>query len=170
MPVVLHDIRVTREVDENRLATYRAGAKIDAQSTPSWRYWPGAGGALSYAKTALWLNTLERHLGWSTLQRIMSTFFERWKFRHPKPADFFAVVAEVSGRDMTWFFDQVYRNSIVFDYSISQLRSGPVTASGFFDDPKGRRRSRPRTRRRADSAPRWSCAGWARGSSRWTCW
>ena len=133
VPVVLHDIRVTREVDENRLSTYRAGAKIDAQSTPSWRYWPGAGGALSYAKTALWLNTLERHLGWSTLQRIMSTFFERWKFRHPKPADFFAVVNEVSGRDMTWFFDQVYRNSIVFDYSISALRSEPVTASGFFD-------------------------------------
>jgi hypothetical protein len=133
VPVVLHDMRVTREVDENRLSTYRAGAKIDAQSTPSWRYWPGAGGALSYAKTALWLNTLERHLGWSTLQRIMSTFFERWKFRHPKPADFFAVVNEVSGRDMTWFFDQVYRDSIVFDYSISALRSEPVTASGFFD-------------------------------------
>jgi hypothetical protein len=137
VPVVLHDFRVTREVDENRLSSYRSGAKFDAQSTPSWRYWPGAGGALSYAKTALWLNTLERHLGWSTLQRIMSTFFERWKFRHPKPADFFAVVNEVSGRDMTWFFDQVYRSSTVFDYSISQLRSAPVTATGFFD-AKGR--------------------------------
>ncbi len=133
VPVVLHDIKVTREVDENGLSSYRQGARLDAQSTPSWRYWPGAGGSLSYSKTALWLNTLERHLGWSTLQRIMSTFFERWKFRHPKPADFFAVVGEVSGRDMAWFFDQVYRDSVVFDYSISELRSGPVTASGFFD-------------------------------------
>jgi hypothetical protein len=133
VPVVLHDIRVTREVDENRLSSYRNGAKIDAQSTASWRYWPGSGGALSYAKTALWLNTLERHLGWSTVQRIMSTFFVRWKFRHPRPADFFAIVNEVSGRDMAWFFDQVYRDSIVFDYSISTLRSEPVTASGVFD-------------------------------------
>lgn len=133
VPVVLHDFRVTREVDENGLASYRAGAKLDAQSTPSWRYWPAAGGALSYSKTALWLNTLERYLGWSTTQRIMSTFFARWKFRHPKPHDFFAVVNEVSGRDMTWFFDQVYRSSNVFDYSVAELRSGPVEASGFFD-------------------------------------
>jgi hypothetical protein len=137
VPIVLRDFAVTRDVDENGLASYRQGAKIDAQSTPSWRYWPGAGGALSYSKTALWLNTLERHLGWSTVQRILSTFFTRWKFRHPRPDDFFAVVNEVSGRDMTWFFDQVYRNSIVFDYSISQFRSQRVTASGFFG-AKGR--------------------------------
>jgi hypothetical protein len=133
VPVVMHDLPVSREVDEDGLASYREGAKLDAQSTPSWRYWPGAGGALSYSKTALWLNTLERHLGWPTMQRIMSTFFTRWKFRHPKPQDFFAVVNEVSGRDMTWFFDQVYRSSNIFDYAVSDLRSGPVTASGFFD-------------------------------------
>ncbi len=115
------------------MPSYREGAKLDAQSTPSWRYWPAAGGALSYSKTALWLHTLERHLGWPTLQRIMSTFFERWKFRHPKPEDFFAVVNEVSGRDMTWFFDQVYRSSNVFDYAVADLQSEPAPASGFFD-------------------------------------
>ena len=32
-------------------------------------------------------------------------------FKHPKPDDFFAVVNEVSGQDLTWFFDQVYRSS-----------------------------------------------------------
>lgn len=137
VPYVLRDIPISREVDENGLATYRDGAKLDAQATPSWRYWPAAGGALSYSKTALWLNTLERHLGWSTVQRIMSTFFARWKFRHPKPQDFFAVVNEVTGRDMTWFFDQVYRSSNVFDYAVSELSSGPVAASGFFET-KGR--------------------------------
>jgi hypothetical protein len=138
VPIVLRDFKTTRAVDENGLASYRAGAKFDAQSTPSWRYWPGAGGPLSYSKTALWLNTLERHLGWSTVQQILSTFFERWKFRHPKPADFFAVVNEVAGRDMTWFFDEVHRSSNVFDYAVTALRSEAVTASGYFDDPTGR--------------------------------
>ena len=138
VPIVLRDFQTTRAVDENGLASYREGAKLDAQSTPSWRYWPGAGGALSYSKTALWLNTLERHIGWPTVQQILSTFFERWKFRHPKPADFFAVVNEVSGRDMTWFFDEVHRSSNVFDYAVTALRSEAVTASGYFDDPKGR--------------------------------
>ena len=136
VPIVLHDFKTTRAVDENGLASYREGARLDAQSTPSWRYWPAAAGPLSYSKTALWLNTLERHLGWSTVQRILSTFFERWKFRHPKPADFFAVVNEVAGRDMTWFFDEVHRSSNIFDYAVTELRSEAITASGYFDDPK----------------------------------
>jgi hypothetical protein len=134
VPWVLHDIPVTREVDENGLSDIRDGSRLDVPATPSWRYWPATGGAISYSKTALWLNTLERHLGWSTLQRIMSTFFSRWRFRHPKPQDFFAVVNEVSGRDMTWFFDEVHRSSKVFDYAVDDLRTGPLAETGFFDN------------------------------------
>jgi hypothetical protein len=134
VPWVLGDIPLSRAVDENRLSSYRTGAKLDAQSTPSWRYWPAAAGALSYSKTALWLHTLERHLGWSTLQRVMSTFFTRWKFRHPTPQDFFAVANEVTGRDMSWFFDQVHRSSNVFDYAVADLRTEPVAARGYFDN------------------------------------
>lgn len=135
VPIVLRDIPMSRAVDENGLSSYRAGAKLDRQSTPSWRYWPAAGGALSYSKTALWLNTLERYLGWPVLQRSMSTFFARYRFRHPKPQDFFDTVNEVSGRDMTWFFDQTYRSSNVFDYEVADLASVPVAASGFFGAP-----------------------------------
>ena len=57
------------------------------------------------------------------MRRILSTYFERWKFRHPRPDDFFAIVNEVSGRDMSWFFEQVYRSSNVFDYGVQELRS-----------------------------------------------
>ena len=50
----------------------------------------------------------------------MATFFERYKYRHPSPQDFFDVANEVSGRDLTWFFDQVYRSSNDFDYAIER--------------------------------------------------
>jgi hypothetical protein len=130
---VFRDIVISRETGENGLSSYREAAKSDVPATPSFRYWPGTGGALSYDKTALWLHTLERHLGWQTLQKILAPFFERWRFRHAKPGDFFAVVNEVSGRDMTWFFDQVYRSSNVFDYGIEDLRSAPVAVRGFVD-------------------------------------
>ena len=33
------------------------------------------------------------------------------------------MVNEVSGRDMTWFFDQVYRSSNVFDYGVQRFTS-----------------------------------------------
>ena len=78
---------------------------------------------MTYAKPALWLHTLERHLGWPMMQRIMATFFQRWAFKHPQPADFFQTVNEVSGQDLTWFFDQVYRSSNVFDYGVQSLDS-----------------------------------------------
>jgi aminopeptidase N len=123
VPWVIRDIPLGRGTEGNRLAGYRRDAKSDAQSTPSYRYFPGTGGSITYNKTALWLNTMERWLGWATLQRILSTHFERWQFRHPKPQDFFAVASEVSGRDLNGYFDQVYRSSNVFDYGIQELRS-----------------------------------------------
>ena len=107
VPWTFEDFPLSRSTDLNRLVGYRAAARSDVQATPSWRYWPGTGGAITYNKTALWLNTLERLIGWDTLQRIMSTYFARYEFKHPGPEDFFAVANEVSGRDLTWFFDRV---------------------------------------------------------------
>jgi aminopeptidase N len=122
VPWVFTDLPQSREIDGNRLTGYRHDARSDAQSTPSFRYFPSTGGSITYNKTALWLNTLERWIGWPTLQRVMATHFERWKFKHPKPADFFAVAKEVSGRDLTGFFDQVYRSSNVFDYGVQDVK------------------------------------------------
>ena len=123
VPWVVKDIALSRETDGNRLPGYRRDAESDVQSTPSFRYFPSTGGSITYNKTALWLNTMERWLGWPVMQRILSTHFERWKFKHPKPGDFFAVVNEVTGHDLGWFFDQTYRSSNVFDYGVQGLQS-----------------------------------------------
>jgi len=122
VPWVFTDLPQSREIDGNRLTGYRHDARSDAPSTPSFRYFPSTGGSITYNKTALWLNTLERWIGWPSLQRVMATHFDRWKFKHPKPADFFAVANEVSGRDLTGFFDQVYRSSNVFDYGVQDVK------------------------------------------------
>jgi len=123
VPWVFRDVVLSRETEGNRLPGYRRDAESDTPSTPSFRYFPATGGSITYDKTALWLNTLERWLGWPVMQRIMSTHFERWKFRHPKPNDFFDVATEVAGRDLGPFFDQVYRSSNVFDYGVQDLKS-----------------------------------------------
>jgi len=123
VPYVFKDVRLDREIYWNRFAGYRRNPKIDQQSAPSYRYYPGLGTQTTYNKTALWLNTFERWLGWPVVQRTLSTYFERWQFKHPKPDDFFAIANEASGRDLSPFFDQVYRSSNVFDYGIQELRS-----------------------------------------------
>ncbi|HVL67723.1 MAG TPA: M1 family metallopeptidase [Vicinamibacterales bacterium] len=137
IPWVFRGFEQTREVDGNRMTAFRPVAKYDDQSTPTWRYWPASASAITYNKTALWLHTLERMLGWETLQRILSTYFQRYAFRHPKPEDFFAVANEVSGQDLTWFFDQVHRSSNVFDYAVDVLRSEPAVDRGHLGASEG---------------------------------
>lgn len=140
VPWVFRDLPLTRDVDGDRMAAFRPVAGHDDQSTPTWRYWPGSASAITYNKTALWLHTLERMIGWETLQRILSTYFARFAFQHPKPADFFAVANEVSGQDLTWFFDQVHRSSNVFDYAVDVLRvDSPATEHGAPQDSRGTR-------------------------------
>jgi hypothetical protein len=123
IPWVYRDIVLSRATDGNRLAGYRPAAEADVPSTPTFRYWPGTAAAITYNKTALWLHTLERHLGWETLRRVLAGYFERGRFRHPGPEDFFAAAREAAGPDIERFFDEVYRSSNVFDYGIERFES-----------------------------------------------
>ena len=120
------DVALSREVNGNRMPTYRPDAESDVPATPTFRYWPRSANAQTYDKTALWMHTLERHLGWPVLQRAMAAYYDRWKFRHPLPQDFFDVVNEVSGQDLTWFFDQVVGGSNTFDYAVQEMKNEPA--------------------------------------------
>lgn len=133
VPWVFRDIPWSRAVDGNRLAGYRRHARMDTQATPTYRYWPSSASSISYNKTALWLHTLERHLGWSVVRQGMAAFYQRWQFGHPSPQDFLDSLQEASGRDLSWFFDQVHGGTQVFDYGLQDLTSQRVARRGFFD-------------------------------------
>jgi hypothetical protein len=130
VPWVIDEIQMARATDLNRLTGYRDNAEADIPANPTYRYWPSTATFISYNKTALWLHTLERQFGWPRFQKVMSTYWDRWKFRHPQPDDFFAVVNEVSGEDLTWYFDAVYRSSNEFDYGIQQFTSRSTGGDG----------------------------------------
>lgn len=138
LPAVVPGVRIDRAVGGNRLDRYRRHATSDVPATPTWRYYPASHGAISYSKTAVWLATLERHLGWETLRTILSTFYQRYAFRHPLPEDFFAVANEVArserGIGLDWFFDQVYYDDVVFDYAVERAESSPAAAEGMLED------------------------------------
>lgn len=103
--------------------------------TSAWKFESGGAYSFSsYAKSELVLRTLEGYLGEQTMARVMRTYHERWRFRHPSSADFFNVAAEVSGRDLGWFFDQAVKGTAVLDYAVARVRSvqTPV-GTGLFD-------------------------------------
>ncbi len=134
IPWTFRGLPRSRATDGNRLDLYRTAAELDIPSRPSFLYWPASADGISYAKTALWLHTLERYLGWEVLRTGLSTFFQRWQFHHPRPQDFFDALAEASGQDLAWFFDQVYRGDETFDYGVQELSSRRRAEAGRLDD------------------------------------
>jgi hypothetical protein len=139
IPWQFRDIPLKRATDTNWMNTYRRLGDRDALSTPTHALWPAAHQAQSYHKAALMLHTLERKHTWEVMQKVLATFFTRWQFKHPQPDDFFAVVEEVTNLPHAWFFDQVYRSSNTFDYSIESLETGPVSSRGLGDATDGPR-------------------------------
>ena len=137
IPWQYRDIALQRGTDTNYMNTFRRAADRDSLATPTFRLWPSTHQSFSYHKAALMLHTLERLHSWEVMQRVLSTFFNRWKFRHPAPEDFFDVLREVTGQDHKEFIEQVYTQSNTFDYAIERLTSDNIAWRGFNDTPKG---------------------------------
>jgi hypothetical protein len=95
--------------------------KRDPIAVHSWEYGPAAYKVNSYNKPAMMLRTLENYLGWETFQHGMSTYFERFRFKHPRPEDYFEVMEETSGQDLDWYFQQAYGDAVLFDYGVDRV-------------------------------------------------
>jgi hypothetical protein len=113
---------------------------FDAIRKPSWQYSTSSQYAFnSYFKPELVLRALDGHLGTQTMARVMRTYHERWRFRHPSTNDFYAVVDDVSRRDMRPLLTSLFETGGLVDYEISEVRSEPVKPpEGYVDGPKGR--------------------------------
>lgn len=61
-------------------------------------------GLIAYEKAAQWMKQVEASLGIPLFRDAMQTYFRRWQFRHPRPADLKAVLEEVSGRRLDSLF------------------------------------------------------------------
>lgn len=81
------------------------------------------GGAIaSYDKPAVILFMLEYVLGEDVFYGAMREYFNRWMYRHPYPEDFFEVMERVSGRDLSWFFDEWLNTTWTCDYAVGDVR------------------------------------------------
>ncbi len=128
-------LRVTEE-QTNRMQNNRWQI-FDRVRQPAWTY-SGGYSFYSYTKPGLLLRTLEGYLGEQTMARVMRTFHERWRFRHPSSDDFYAVASEVSGQDLSWFFKAAVEGHDVLDYEVARAtstRSAPPR--GFLEGPAG---------------------------------
>ncbi len=135
IPWQFRDIPLQRATDTNYMNTFRAAGNRDSLVMPTYMLWPSTHQSLSYHKAALMLHTLERMHSWEMMQRVLATFFARWKFRHPTPDDFFVVLNEVTGQDHKVFIEEVYTSANTFDYAVERLESEHIAWRGLIDPP-----------------------------------
>jgi hypothetical protein len=109
--------------------------KISEIFRKSWEYPKGTYGTLTYMKTATMLQTLENLIGTQTMDKVMQTYFIRWRFKHPTVKDFVVIVNEIApkltnfkyGKNFDWYFEQTLYKSPDCDYEVSEISQNQCT-------------------------------------------
>jgi hypothetical protein len=121
-------------------STIAPDIKFTAINQPAWSYpndWSYS--INSYVRPELMLRTIEHLVGSQTMARVMRTYAERWRYKHPSTQDFYAVANEVSGRDLRAVMTQTVDRGDIVDYEVGSATSElAVPSTGFVDGPKGR--------------------------------
>lgn len=84
-------------------------------------------GFSAYEYPAWSLKYLESYLGEDTMSECIHTYYDEWKFKHPKPDDIEEVFERVSGKDLDWFFTGLIESDGYVDHAISALSANSAT-------------------------------------------
>lgn len=79
-------------------------------------------GGIVYSKTAAMFNYLRNYLGDEMFDNCMQTYYDRWKFKHPGPDDLRAVFEELTGKNMSWFFQDIIQTTGTLDFKIKRTK------------------------------------------------
>ncbi len=141
-PLTLTGIPLTRysgafkyaDLELDRAAAVHA-VTSDPVVTVSWRFASPMSYALNvYMRAATCLRTLENFIGKEAMLRVMRAFHTRFRFRHPTTRDFIATAGEISGRDLGWFFDELFFGTEEWDYAVDPVITREIKAArGIFD-------------------------------------
>jgi len=79
-------------------------------------------GGIVYSKTGIGFHYLKDYLGEELFDDCMHTYFDKWKFKHPKPKDIAEVFSLNSNKNLSWFFDDFINTTDKVDYSIKSIK------------------------------------------------
>ncbi|MFQ5705039.1 MAG: M1 family metallopeptidase [Gemmatimonadales bacterium] len=79
-------------------------------------------GFMGYRKPGFGLIMLrEVVLGHERFDKAFRTYIKRWAFKHPKPADFFRTIDDLSGEDLSWFWRGWFYTTDLLDQSVDSV-------------------------------------------------
>ena len=79
-------------------------------------------GIIMYQKTGLVFYYLKDYLGDAEFDRVMHVYFDQWKFKHPDPEDLRRLFEKETGKDLSWFFDDLIQTTNHVDFKISSVK------------------------------------------------
>ena len=87
----------------------------------------------AYWKTSAALNILrDEVLGPENFDFAFKTYANRWKFKHPSPADFFRTMENASGTDLGWFWRSWFFSTAHVDISLNSVDRFLIKGNKFF--------------------------------------
>ncbi len=78
-------------------------------------------GVASYVKGLIFLNQLGYIVGEKQRDQIMKSFFNQWKFKHPKPNDLIRIAEKSTGIELNWLLDFWINSTKTIDYGITAV-------------------------------------------------
>jgi len=98
---------------------------------PSWKFDSQNQYASNvYTRGKLVLLGIEQQVGAKTMERILSTYVKKYRFKHPATGDFQKVVEQVTRTSWADYFDQyVYRNGMA-DFAVEKINVSSIEKDG----------------------------------------
>lgn len=84
-------------------------------------------GVMAYMKTGSAFKFLEGYLGRERIDACFLAYFDKWKFKHPRPEDMQAVFEEVTEENLDWFFKDLIQGTHKIDFRVSKVKGRMVT-------------------------------------------
>jgi hypothetical protein len=78
-------------------------------------------GIIVYRKTALIFDYLKSYLGDSLFDACMQEYYNKWRFKHPYPQDIRKIFESGTGKNLSWFFEDLLETTKKIDYKISGI-------------------------------------------------
>ncbi len=127
------DNRELTRVEYTAMANPREG--IIAR--PGWEFSESNFKALIYSKTATTLRTVEALMGTDKMDKMLQTYFERWKFKHPRGTDFLTVLQQelaastdsVTAQHTFALFNKGIFGTAVLDYAVTRITNEQLMAA-----------------------------------------
>jgi hypothetical protein len=89
-------------------------------------------GGIVYSKTAIIFDYLLAYLGEEVFDRCMHRYFNEWKFKHPQPEDLRTIFENETGKDLSWFFDDLIKTTKKIDYKITAAKKDTSNTENIF--------------------------------------